>query len=29
MLSDGRLLVVGGHGTSHLGIADANIFDPN
>jgi plastocyanin len=27
MLPDGRLLVVGGHGTSHLGIPDANVFD--
>jgi len=27
-MADGRLLVAGGHGTSHLGIPDANIFDP-
>src|SRR5262249_10246417 len=26
-LADGRVLVAGGHGTSHLGIADTNIFD--
>lgn len=28
MLADGRTLVVGGHGTSHLGIVDTNVFDP-
>jgi len=27
-MADGRLLVAGGHGTSHLGIADTNVFDP-
>jgi chitodextrinase len=27
-LPDGRLLVVGGHVTAHVGIADANIFNP-
>ncbi len=27
-MADGRLLVAGGHGTSHLGIPDTNIFDP-
>jgi hypothetical protein len=27
-LADGRVLVVGGHGTSHIGIADVNIFNP-
>jgi plastocyanin len=28
MLGDGRIIVVGGHGTSHLGITDTNRFDP-
>ena len=27
-LSDGRILVVGGHIATHLGLKDANIFDP-
>ncbi len=27
-LPDGRILVVGGHGTSQIGIADVNIFNP-
>lgn len=27
MLADGRLITIGGHGTSHLGITHANIFD--
>jgi len=27
MLGDGRLIVVGGHGTSHLGVPDVNVFD--
>jgi hypothetical protein len=28
MLPDGRILVVGGHGTSQIGIPNAEIFDP-